>query len=74
MNARQSKFIKALTKFLATDESRKSIELQMGTPYGKSWSDLRGSTPLFGYYDDEDGLERAEEELTKFLYPDEELI
>ena len=69
----QLKFIKALAKFLATDESRKSIELQMGTPYGKSWSELRGATPLFGYYDDEGGLERAEKELFEFLYPDDEV-
>jgi hypothetical protein len=70
MNSKQAKFIKILAKFLATEEGRKSIELQLGTSYGKAWSDLRGSTPLFGYYDDAGGLERAEEELSNFLYPD----
>ena len=70
MNAKQQRFVETLAKFLVSDEGRKSIELQLGTPYGKSWAELRHSTSLFGYYNDDGGFIRAVEELTDFLYPE----
>lgn len=61
---RKRNFIKALAKFLVGNEGRKSIELQMGKELAKEWAELRGATPLHGYYPD---VEEAERELEEFL-------
>jgi hypothetical protein len=68
MNERQQRFIKALAKFLTEEETLMSVKLSLEKPDAKRWAALRGSTPLCGYYDGEEGTIRAEEELTEFLY------
>lgn len=60
-------FIKQLAKFLCSTEAMKSMELQMGGTSALEWQALRSATPLFGYYPGEEGLERAEKQLTEFL-------
>lgn len=70
MNERQQRFIKALTKYLTEDETIMSVKLNLGHNDAKKWAKLRGSTPLLGYYDGEEGRIKAEEELTEFLYGD----
>lgn len=60
-------FIKALAKFLAGDQAKKGIMLQMPNAVAYSvvseWAELRGCTPLFGYQT----VEEAEKILTKWL-------
>lgn len=56
-------FIKQLAQFLAGDQSRKSIELQMGKSSAKEWAELRNLTPLFGY----PTMEEAEQTLADWL-------
>jgi hypothetical protein len=68
MNEKQTRFIKALAKFLTENEAEMSVGLQLDKPESKRWSVLRSATPLFGYYPGEEGLKQAEEELTRFLY------
>lgn len=63
-SGRKKEFIRVLAKFLAGDEARKSIELQMGKQLAKEWAELRNATPLFGYYPD---IEKAVKELEEFL-------
>ena len=69
MNAKQQKFVKALAKFLVSDEGSKSLALYLGKPCEKAWMELRNATPLCGYYEGEEGLLDAEEELSIFLFP-----
>lgn len=63
----KARFIKALAKFLAGDQAKKSIML--GMPGGlahslvQEWADLRNATPLFGYQT----VEESEKILTKWL-------
>jgi hypothetical protein len=68
MNERQQKFIRALAKFLTENEAEMSVKLQFRLPEAKQWMELRSATPLFGYYPGEEGLNQAEDELTRFLY------
>jgi len=56
-------FIKQLAIFLAGNQAKKSIELQIGKESAKEWKELRSKTPLFGY----PTIEEAEEILTDFL-------
>jgi hypothetical protein len=76
VNERQLRFIKVLAKFLVENEVEMSLKLELSAknpifahPEAKIWSELRGATPLFGYYDGEDGLAKAEAELIRFLNP-----
>jgi hypothetical protein len=68
MNERQLRFIKALAKFLVSNETEMSVKLQLQRDEAKRWRELRNATPLLGYYDDEEGMDRAVKELTEFLY------
>ena len=61
---RKKEFIRALAEFLAGNEAKKSIELQMGNQWAKDWAKLRDAAPLFGYYPD---IEKAVKELEEFL-------
>jgi hypothetical protein len=70
MNERQQRFVKALAKFLTEEETLMSVKLSLQKPDAKKWAALRGATPLCGYYDGDEGREKAEEELTEFLYGD----
>lgn len=69
MNERQLRFIKALAKFLVANETEMSVKLTLKREDAVRWCDLRNATPLMGYYDGTEGLERAERELTEFLRP-----
>ena len=60
---RKKAFIRRLAVFLAGDQARKSIELQMGKPSAREWAELRDLTPLFGY----PTVDEAESQLTEFL-------
>lgn len=60
----KKEFIRELAKFLVGNETKKSIELQMGKESAKAWQNLRSATPLFGYYPD---IEKAVKELEEFL-------
>jgi len=60
---KKRRFIRALAEFLAGDQARKSIELQMGKDHAKEWAALRSACPLHGY----PTVEEAEQELTEFL-------
>jgi hypothetical protein len=71
MNERQLRFIKVLAKSLIKDEAKRSMLLRIGNKDAQDWADLRGTTPLFGYYPEPDGPERAEKELIQFLWPQE---
>lgn len=64
---KKEEFIKALAKFLTANETEMSIKLQLHRPEAERWRDLRQATPLFGYYDGEDGRIKAEKELADFL-------
>lgn len=59
----KDKFIRQLAQFLAGDQAKKSIELEMGKESAKEWAALRGTTPLFGY----PSVEEAEATLREFL-------
>lgn len=75
MNERQLHFIKTLAKYLISDEAEMSMSLDprmKGTQsqkHAQKWQELRGATPLFGYYPGEEGLAKAEQELIEFLKP-----
>lgn len=69
MNERQLQFIKVLAKALTKDEAKRSMLLQIGNKDAQDWAELRGATPLFGYYPEPDGREKAEKELIQFLWP-----
>lgn len=60
---RKARFIQALAEYLVADQAKKSIELQLGKESAKQWSNLRSTTPLFGY----PTVEEAVETLTDFL-------
>jgi hypothetical protein len=60
---KKKKFICALAEYLVKDQARKSVELQFGKDSAKEWSELRSTTPLFGY----PTVEEAEKTLTEFL-------
>lgn len=70
MNERQQRFVKALAKFLVSNETEMSVKLQLQREEAKRWRDLRNETPLMGYYDGEEGLDQAVKELGEFLYGD----
>lgn len=65
--AQKARFIKALAKFLAGDQAKKSILL--GMPGGiafsvvQEWAELLNATPLFGYIT----VDEAEAKLTDWL-------
>lgn len=67
--AKKAEFIKALAKFLAGDQARKSILLDPrfsgspSYPLAQEWAALRATTPLFGY----GTVEEAEKTLTEWL-------
>jgi hypothetical protein len=42
-------FARRLAEYLAGDQARRSIELEMGRPGAVEWAELRGLTPLAGY-------------------------
>jgi len=60
----QQNFVKELAQYLAGNEVRDSIDLQMGKESAREWSRLRGTTPLFGYYPE---IVEAEAVLFEFL-------
>lgn len=66
---RRARFIKALAKFLAGDQAKKSILLdpRMSTSLAYSlaqeWAELRNSSPLRGY----GTVEEAEKQLAEWL-------
>lgn len=62
-NDSKRRFVHQLAVFLAGDQVRMSIELEMGTPLAEAWVALRRETPLSGY----PTLEQAEEQLADFL-------
>ncbi len=63
MNHAKRDFVKVLAEYLAGDQARKSIELQMGKESAQEWAKLRNATPLFGWQT----VEEAEVALSKFL-------
>ena len=48
-DGRRKVFIMELAEFIAGNQARKSIELQMGKESAKEWAKLRGASPVFGY-------------------------
>jgi hypothetical protein len=62
-NERKKRFIRALAEYLAGDQVKHSIGLELGKPESQQWAKLRGETPLFGYAT----VEEAEATLTEFL-------
>jgi hypothetical protein len=56
-------FVRALAEFLAGDQARKSIELEMGRPHALEWAALRHRSSLSGY----PTVDEAERALTEFL-------
>lgn len=59
----KERFIRQLAQFLAGNQARKSIELEMGKESAKEWAALRATTPLFGY----PSVDEAEATLREFL-------
>ena len=42
-------FARRLAEYLAGDQARKSIELEMGYPAALEWAELRGFVPVQGW-------------------------
>lgn len=61
--SRKQEFIKRLAEYLAKDQAKWSIKLEMGDENAKTWAALRSWTPLMGY----PTIEEAEKLLTEFL-------
>lgn len=59
----KDRFIHQLATYLTKDAAKMSIMLQMNSPEAKTWADLRGSTPVFGWRD----IAETEEILTAWL-------
>lgn len=57
---RKPLIIRALAEYLVRDQARKSIELEMGKPYAKEWSVLRGTTSVRGYPTVEEAIKALE--------------
>ena len=62
-SGRKNVFIMELAEFIAGNQARKSIELQMGKESAKEWAKLRGASPVFGY----GTVDEAYEVLVDFL-------
>ena len=60
---RKQEFIRALAEYLAGDQARRSIQLQMNNPWAVEWAKLRGLSPVFGY----PTVDEAEEALIELL-------
>lgn len=60
---KKKRFIRALAEYLAGEQARMSIGLQLGKADAQQWAKLRQETPLFGY----PTVDEAEETLTEFL-------
>lgn len=60
---RKKLFIRALAEYLVGDQTRLSIELEMGKPHAREWATLRSKTPLIGY----PTVDEAEQVLADFL-------
>lgn len=71
MNKNQEAFLKALAKFLVQHEAEMSMGLALNRVDAQRWSALRSTTPLRGYYPNDQGLAQAEKVLSQFLWPKE---
>ncbi len=49
--------IEAIAHFLADDQARKSIDLELGKPYAKEWAKVRNLTSIHGYVSVEEAIE-----------------
>lgn len=61
--ARKAAFIRGLAIYLAEEQSKKSIQLQMNQDHAKEWARLRNLSGLFGY----PTVDEAEESLQELL-------
>lgn len=62
-SARKDAFIKALANYLARDQAKRSIQLEMGSQDAREWAHMRSLTPLAGY----PTVEETEKVLKEFL-------
>lgn len=61
--ARRTAFIRKLAEYLAGNQAEQSIRLSMGDEKAKLWSEIRSTTPLFGY----PTIDEAEVQLTEWF-------
>ena len=61
--ADREKFVRLIAKYLVEDAVKKSIALQLQRPDAIEWSEIRATTPIFGY----PTVEQAAAELSEWL-------
>lgn len=61
--AMKARFVRRLAEWMAGDQARLSIDLQLGKPDAKAWAEIRSLTPIQGWV----SVEEAERALVAFL-------